>query len=63
MHSTEGLHSAPHRRGRIWRIVIVAVLLALIAEPLFMYRMLVAQKEKRQAATALTLPAAVHPRP
>ena len=63
MHSTEGFRSVPHRRGRIWRIVIVAVLIGAIGEPLFMYHMLILQKEKRQAAEALALPAAAHLRP
>jgi len=43
--------------------VIVAVLIGAIGEPLFMYHMLILQKEKRQAAEALALPAAAHLRP
>ena len=63
MHSTEGLRSLHPRRVGVWRIVIIAVLLAAIGEPVFMYRMLTLQKEKRQAAAELTLPAAVRPHP
>jgi hypothetical protein len=60
MHSTEGLQRAPHRRPRIWKIVIVAVLLAAIGEPIVMYRMLVLQREQRQAAAGLVIPAMAH---
>jgi hypothetical protein len=60
MHSTEGLRRAPHRRPRIWKIVIIAVLIAAIGEPIVMYRMLVLQKEKRQAAAGLVIPAMAH---
>ncbi len=38
------------RRMRVWKIVLVAVLMAAIGEPLVMYRILVVQKEKRQSA-------------
>ncbi|HET6452266.1 MAG TPA: hypothetical protein VFI08_13190 [Spirochaetia bacterium] len=63
MHSTEGLRPAAARRPRVWKIVIVAVLIAAIGEPLVMYRLLALQKEKRQAAAELTLPPAVRTRP
>lgn len=63
MHSTEGLCATPHRRMRIWKIVVIAVLLAAFGEPLFMYHILVVQKEKRQAAIELALPAAVRALP
>ena len=59
MHSTEGLRRAPHRRPRIWKIVIIAVLLAAIGEPIVMYRILVLEKEKRQAAGQV-IPAVAH---
>ncbi len=59
MHTTHSLGNAPHRR-RIWRYVIIGVLLAAVCEPLFMYRMLTIQKEKRQAATGLVIPAMAH---
>jgi len=41
--------------------VIVAVLVAAIGEPLVMYRVLVLEKEKRQAAAALVIPAMARP--
>jgi len=63
MHSTDGFQRSPHRRLRIWKIVLAAVLLAAIAEPLVMYRMLEAQKEKRQAAAGLVIPAMAHRTP
>jgi hypothetical protein len=59
MHSTEELRSAPRRRVRIWKIVIIVVLLAVISEPLIMYRMLIAEKEKRQASAQIATPASV----
>ncbi len=59
MHTTHSIGRAPNRR-RIWRYVIIAVLLAAIVEPLVMYRMLAAQKEKRQAAAELVIPAMAH---
>lgn len=60
MDSTEGLQRTPHRRPRIWKIVIIAVLVAAVGEPVVMYRMLVLQKEKRQAAAGLVIPAMAH---
>ncbi len=60
MDSMEGLRRAPHRRPRIWKIVVIAVLLAAIGEPIVMYRILVQEKEKRQAAAGLVIPAAAH---
>jgi hypothetical protein len=57
MHSTEGLRGGPHRRPHIWTILVVSVLIALIAEPIVMYRTLVRQKEQRRAAAELTVPA------
>lgn len=57
MHSSERLQRTPHRRPRIWKIVVIAVLVAAIGEPIVMYRMLVLQKEKRQAAAGLVIPA------
>ncbi len=59
MHTTHSLGNAPHRR-RIWRYVIIGVLLAAVCEPLFMYHMRAAQKEKRQAAAGLVIPAMAH---
>ena len=44
MHSTEGLRGAPHRRTRIWRIVIVTLLIAAVGEPIVMYLTLVRGK-------------------
>jgi hypothetical protein len=52
MHSTE---VRPHRRPRIWRIVIVALLVAAISEPIIMYLTLAREKEKRRAAAELTI--------
>jgi hypothetical protein len=60
MDSTEGLRRAPRRRPRIWKIVIIAVLLAAIGEPIVMYRILVQEKEERQAAAGLVIPAMAH---
>ena len=40
--------------------MIVTVLIAAIGEPIVMYRMLVLQKEKRQAAAGLVIPAMAH---
>jgi hypothetical protein len=60
MELTEGLRSTPHRRVRIWKIVIIVVLLAAIGEPLVMYRVLVAEKEKRQASAQLVVPVSAH---
>ena len=54
MHSTEGLRSGTRRRPRIWRIVVLAVLIAAIGEPIVMYLALAREKERRQAATELT---------
>jgi hypothetical protein len=53
----EGLQRTPHRRTRIWRIVIVTLLVAAIGEPIVMYLTLVREKERRQAAAELTLQA------
>jgi hypothetical protein len=55
MHSTEGLRGGTHRRPRIWRIVIVTLLIAAIGEPIVMYLTLVREKEKRRAAAELTI--------
>ncbi len=44
----------------MWKIVLIALLVAAIAEPIVMYRMLVLQKEKRQAAAGLVIPAMAH---
>ncbi len=55
MHPTEGLQGVPRRRARIWRIVIVTLLVSAIGEPLVMYLTLVREKEKRRAAAELTL--------
>jgi hypothetical protein len=60
MHSTDGFQRAPHRRPRIWKIVIIAVLVAAIGEPIIMYHMLILQKEKRLAAAGLVIPAMAH---
>jgi hypothetical protein len=57
MHSTEGLRAGPHRRPRIWTILVVSLLVGVIAEPLIMYRTLVREKEQRRAAAELTIPA------
>ena len=50
MSATDRSPATRRRHVRIWKIVIIAVLLAAIGEPLVMYHMLVVQKEKRQAA-------------
>ena len=55
MHSTEGLRGGPHRRPRIWTILVMLVFAALITEPIVMYRVLVRQKERRRAAAELTI--------
>jgi len=55
MHSTEGLQGGPNRRPRIWRIMIVTLLIAAIGEPIVMYLTLVREKEKRRTAAELTL--------
>jgi hypothetical protein len=57
MHSTEGLRGGPHRRPRIWTILVVSVLIAFIAEPIVMYHTLVRQKEQRRAAAELAIQA------
>jgi len=57
MHPVNHLQRAPQRRARIWKIVIIAVLIAAIGEPLVMYRVLAMEKEKRQAASGLMFPA------
>jgi hypothetical protein len=57
MHSLEGLRGGPQRRPRIWTLLVVSVLIALIAEPIVMYRTLVREKEQRRAAAELTVPA------
>ena len=54
MHSTEGLQGGTHRRPRIWRIVILAVVIAAIGEPTVMYLALAREKEQRRAAAELT---------
>ncbi len=61
MHSTDRLQRTPARRPRVWKIVLVAVVLAAVAEPLVMYRVLVAQREQRQEAAALAVPAVARP--
>ena len=58
MSTEERSPATRRRRGRIWKIIIIGVLLAVIGEPLVMYRVLVLQKEKRQAAE-IVVPAAV----
>jgi len=57
MHSTDHVQRTPPRRLRVWKIVLVAVVLAAVVEPLVMYRVLVAQREQRQQAAALVMPA------
>jgi hypothetical protein len=54
MHSTEGFRGGTHRRPRIWRIVVLAVLIAAIGEPIIMYLTLAREKEQRRAAAELT---------
>jgi hypothetical protein len=56
MHSWESIHGGRHRRPRIGTILVVAVLVALVVEPIVMYRTLVSQKEQRRAAAELTMP-------
>ena len=56
MHSTDHVQRTPPRRLRAWKIVLVAVVLAAVVEPLVMYRVLVAQREQRQEAAALVMP-------
>jgi hypothetical protein len=58
MHSTEGLRGGSHRRPRILKYVLVALLLAAIAEPIAMYLNLSREKENRRAAVELTIEAA-----
>jgi len=55
MHRVEGLRGVPRRRTRIWRIVIVTLLVSAIGEPFVMYLTLAREKEKRRAAAELTL--------
>ena len=55
MHSTEGLRGVPHQRPRIWTILVVSVLIALIAEPIVMYWTLVREKEQRRVAAELAI--------
>ncbi|MGO9309052.1 MAG: hypothetical protein ACLQDL_08525 [Spirochaetia bacterium] len=55
MHSTESLRGAPRRRTRLWRIVIVTLLVTAVGEPIVMYLTLVREKEQRRAAAELTL--------
>jgi len=59
MHQIVGNRPAPRRRGRIWKIVLIGVILAAIIEPIVMYRMLVIQRERRLAAE-FVVPAATH---
>jgi hypothetical protein len=59
MHSTEGLRSGSHRRPRIWRFVILAVLIAAIGEPIVMYLTLAREKEQRRTAAELTINASL----
>jgi hypothetical protein len=54
MHSTESLRSPTHRRPRIWRIVVLAVVIAAIGEPTIMYLALAREKEQRRAAAEIT---------
>jgi hypothetical protein len=53
MHSTESLRAGTHRRPRIWRIVVLAVLIAAVGEPIIMYLTLAREKEQRRAAAEL----------
>ena len=55
MHSTASLRGGPHRRPRMWTILVVLVLAAIITEPIVMYRVLVHQKEQRRASAELPL--------
>jgi hypothetical protein len=57
MRSTEGLQVEQRRRPRIWRIVVVTVLIVAISEPIVMYLSLAREKEKRRAAAELTIDA------
>ena len=57
MHPAEGLRGGPQRPPRIRTILAVSVLIALIAEPIVMYRTLVREKEQRRAAAELAVPA------
>ncbi|HTO23133.1 MAG TPA: hypothetical protein VMQ10_11710 [Spirochaetia bacterium] len=57
MLSADRVQRTPPRRVRVWKIVLVAVVLAAVVEPLVMYRVLVAQREQRQEAAALVMPA------
>ena len=60
MQSADSFQRAPQRRPRIWKFVLVAVVLAALVEPLVMYRILEAQRERRQEAAGLVIPAAAH---
>lgn len=53
--SSESIHGGRHRRPRIGTILVIAVLVALVVEPIVMYRNLVSQREQRRAER--TLPA------
>jgi hypothetical protein len=55
MRSTEDPQVEQHRRPRIWRIVIVTVLIVAISEPIVMYLSLAREKEKRRTAAELTI--------
>ena len=57
MHSSEGLRGGPHRRPRIWTILVVSLLIGVIAEPIIMYWTLVREKEQRRTAAELTIQA------
>ncbi len=60
MESNQGPAAAPRRRLRIWKIVLIAVLAAVISEPIIMYRVLSHQKEQRQSAE-IAVPAVARP--
>ncbi len=57
MSSSESIHGGRHRGPRIGTILVIVVLIALVVEPIVMYRTLVSQKEQRRAAAELTMPA------
>ena len=53
MHPTESLRNGTHRRPRIWRIVVLGIVIAAIGEPTVMYLALAHEKDQRRAAAEL----------